>query len=113
MLSPTEYYLAWLLYLFASVVALACFWWLTQCIKHKTVRLLLRLPAIAIVFMPAQQASDSSMYSPAIAAAALDFIAHGWEGAQPHVFSLLLAIAFALVIVFFIEVLRSRSLSRS
>ena len=108
-MSSAEYYSIWFLYLASSAVAVAGFWWLTQFIKHKTVKLLLRLPVIAIVLTPAQTSDVSFLYAPAIASAALEFIANGWEGARPHVFSVLFAVAFSLLLVLIIDVVRTRS----
>ena len=108
-MSPPDYYLFWFIYLASSAVAMGCFWWLTGYLNHKTGRMLLRFPAIAILFTPSQQTIDPSFYSPAIAAAAMDFISSRWEGAQPHVYNLLISLAFSLLVVLVIDVLRSKN----
>ena len=107
-MSSSEYVIVWSIYLASGAVVVGCFWWVTEPIRNETVKWVLRLPIIAVVITPAPQGTDSIQFSPAIAAAALDMIAGGWEGARLHVVSLLVTIILSLILFFVIQFIHTK-----
>ena len=73
-MSSNEYFLAWSIYIGSSFFVLIFWCWVTSSVKSLTLRLLLRLPAVAILLTPITHIADHSLYVPALAAVAFNII---------------------------------------
>lgn len=108
-----EYFSAWVVYLGSACAVIACLWWLCRLIPQLMVRLALLFCAAAVLLTPVTHPVNPSLYVPAIAAAALSFIADGQDAAWPYLSVVLLAVAVALLLVLMINFVQSRLAGRS
>lgn len=66
--------MAWSIYAVASFFVIIFWFWMTSIFSSLVLRLLLRLPVMAILLTPVPHVLDPSLYVPVVAAAAFDFI---------------------------------------
>jgi hypothetical protein len=97
-MSSNEYFLAWTIYMVSSFFVVMFWCWVTSPLKSLVVRLLLRLPIVAILLTPIPHIADPSLYVPVVAAVAFDFIGKNPEALSADVMTLLAAIIVSLII---------------
>jgi hypothetical protein len=97
-MSSNEYFLAWSIYIGSSFFVLIFWCWVTSPIKSLTLRLLLRLPALAILLTPIQHIADHSLYVPTVAAVAFNLIAKDSTALANDASILIAAVAVSLFV---------------
>lgn len=98
----------WLIYAAASIVALACLFWLTRGISHAVVRWMVRMPFVALCFTPIQvPGAQEYWFSPAIAALALELVKSNPDAIKQFVpalgFTIVLSLVLALLLGIFLQ----------
>ncbi len=101
-MSSNEYFLAWTVYLVSSFFVVMFWCWVTSLFKSLTLRLVLRLPVMAVLLTPIPHLLDPSLYVPAVAAVAFDFIGKNPEAMSSDVMTLLAAVIASLIIALFL-----------
>lgn len=97
-MSSNEYFLAWTIYMVASFFVIIFWCWVTSPLKSLTLRLLLRLPVLAILLTPIPNPADPSLYVPAVAAVAFELISKNAEAMSSDVMALLAAVLVSIMI---------------
>jgi hypothetical protein len=97
-MTANEYFLAWAIYTGAGFFVIMFWCWLTSPLKSITLRLLLRLPALAILLTPIPHVLDKSLYVPAVAAVAFDIISKDSMATSSDVMILIAAVIASLLL---------------
>ncbi len=79
---PTDYYIAWGVYLLAIVGAQVVAWRLVRFIPQVDLRLILQLCLFALLITPAKLDADSNNWVPAFMAAIIEGVDHGLTAAM-------------------------------
>lgn len=104
-MSTNEYYLAWAIYIVSSLFVVVFWCWVTSPIKWLTLRLSLRLPALAILLTPIPHAANASLQVPAIASIAFNTISKNYSGMQDGAAILIGAFLGSIVIALLLGLL--------
>ena len=99
-MSSNEYFLAWSIYAVASFFVIIFWFWATSIFSSVLMRLLLRLPVMAILLTPIPHVLDPSLYVPVVAAVAFDFISKDSLALSEDLMTLVMAVFLSVVLAF-------------
>jgi putative effector of murein hydrolase LrgA (UPF0299 family) len=97
-MSANEYVLVWTVYVISALIVLAFWCWMTSPLKSLTLRLLLRLPALALALTPVHHVLDETLFAPAVAGIAMEFIAGGEMAASSYIMVLLATLISSILL---------------
>lgn len=97
-MSTNEYYLAWAIYIVSSLFVVMFWCWVTSPIKWLTLRLILRLPALAILLTPLAHVANANLQVPAIASIAFHLLAKDYSAMQEDAVVLIGAILGSIAV---------------
>lgn len=113
MFTSDDYLYGWLLYISGGLVFMGCWWWLTAKIRFADIRLLLRVIAGVIMFVPWYVSPDMDYLAPAIIMVGMEGLFEGpgafWRAGTPLLVVLALAVVACLIYSLVRFLLRRRS----
>ena len=104
-MSSNEYFLAWMVYGLSCFFVTIFWFWMTSLFSSMVVKLFLRLPVMALLLTPMPHALDQSLYVPAIAAVAFDFIGKDSLRLSEDIMTLLTGVLASLVLALVLSLL--------